>query len=565
MAREWKVFPLNERLQKTLTDEFGITPVLAQLLLNRGINTVPEARYFLFGSLADCHDPFLMKDMAKAVTRIKTAVEKSEKVLIYGDYDADGVSATALLSEIFDFLGAKYETFIPNRIDDGYGMNVRAVAKAREDGVKLIVTVDCGTNSQKEIICANDYGIDVVVTDHHEVRGESVPPAFAIVNPHQASCVYPYKELAGVGVAYKLCMALLGDKSGDVYKFLDLVAVGTVADVVPLTGENRILVKEGLRKINSDPSCGLKALMEVAKLKKGSVGARQIGFVIAPRINAMGRLSEANTALKLLVEKDAQQAGAFAEELDKENSSRRTIEKDLLNIALEEAKRKVDPENDKAVVLAGDAWHVGVIGLVASKLSEVYNVPAVVISTAGDEARGSGRSIDGINLFEAVKKTGEFLVTFGGHEGACGIRIKKENIDNFRKALNNALSGQLPASEKTVPDIRVDMKIPFSQIGLRLLKEINALTPFGLDNPEPVFVTQGVAVKNSPRDIGDGKGFKFFASCGTMVSEVITFDKKRFKAPARGSLLDIAYTPQENSWGGIDTVQLNLKDMREAS
>ena len=436
MKNNWKVYRSNPRLGETISKELGITPYFAQVLINRGITKKEEAQDFLFGNLSACHDPFLMKDMDKAVYRIKQAVTNREKILIYGDYDVDGVTSTALLAIVLDRMGGEYETFIPNRLVEGYGMNIRAVAKAREDNVKLIITVDCGINSVKEVDIANKYGIDVVITDHHEVKIGEIPKAYAIVDPHQKECMYPFKFLAGVGVAYKLAKALLPDDEDFVDEQLDLVALGTVADVVPVLGENRLLIKQGLRKLRKAEKPGLKALMDIAGVDPEKVTTRSIGFGLAPRINAMGRVGSANGALELLLSKDYLDSKNLAQTLDDENKNRQAIEKNILKQVMERLKTEPSIENDNVIVLGDDDWHPGVLGIVASRITEEFLKPAILVAFEGDKGKGSGRSVEGFNLFEAINSAGDFLIDFGGHKAACGIKVKKEKFDDFNIELN---------------------------------------------------------------------------------------------------------------------------------
>jgi single-stranded-DNA-specific exonuclease len=556
----WKVHENNPRLQKTLSDALGVSPFFAQLLVNRDIRTPEQAQEFLFGGLSSCADPFLMKDMARGVERIKRAVEKKEKILIYGDYDVDGVTATALLADILSGMGADLETFIPNRLEEGYGLNIRAVALARDRGVKLIITVDCGINSVEEVECANNYGIDVVITDHHEVKRELHPPAYAIIDPHQPDCPYPFKYLAGVGVAYKLAKALVDDPKA-VDEHLDLVALGTVADIVPQLGENRILTKAGLKSLRMTDKPGLRALMEVGRIPPEKLTCRHIGFVLGPRINAMGRVGSANVALELLMCRDDVTAKELARVLDRENRNRQNIEKDILNEALEKANRDIDLENEKVIVLADEGWHPGIIGIVASRLTEEFSKPAIMIALDGDRGKGSGRGVEGFNLFEAIERASGHLIDFGGHEQACGMKIMKENIGPFREKINEVAGECFIDREDMAPELRVDLHLPFSHVGAKLVEELSMLMPYGPGNSEPVFSSNGVKVKNAPRDIGKN-GFKFFVTCGNLTCEAVTFRKNDIKKPRTGDIINLAYTPSINSWDGIDSIQLNIKDLQ---
>jgi single-stranded-DNA-specific exonuclease len=564
MKMAWKVHESNLRLQKVLSEALGTSPILAQLLLNRNIRTPEQAQNFLFGTFSDCHDPFLMKDMGKAVSRIKQAIAKNEKILIYGDYDVDGVTSVALLAYVFQRVGADYQTYIPNRLEEGYGLNIRGVAQAREDGVKLLVTVDCGINSVEEVTCANNYGIDVIVTDHHEVKEKELPPAYAIIDPHQADCPYPFKHLAGVGVAYKLARALMEGAEEVVDEHLDLVALGTIADVCPLNDENRILSKLGLRKLQETDKEGLKALMEVARIDPKMLTCRHVGFIIGPRINATGRVGSANTALELLMCKDAGKALQIARDLDKHNKNRQAIEKDILKKATEKAKEELDLKRDKVIVLADENWHPGVLGIVASRLAEEYYLPTILIAIEDDICKGSGRSVEGFDLFAAITQASESLINFGGHEAACGIRIKKDNISRFRENLNAVAAKSFPAAEEVVPDLHIDLNLPISYLGVKLINELRMLMPHGPGNTVPVFSTNDMKVKRAPRDIGRN-GFKFLAGSGNVVCEAVTFKKNEISRPKVGSIINLAYTPSINSWEGIDSIQLGIKDLELVS
>ena len=557
----WKIHKTNPRLQKNLSDNLGISPLFSQLLINRNVKTPEEAQDFLFGGLTACSDPYLMKDMEKGARRIKKAIEGQEKILIYGDYDVDGVTSTALLSYVLTDLGANFETFIPNRLEEGYGMNVRAVALARDHGVKLIITVDCGINSVKEIETASHYGIDVIVTDHHEVKGDSHPEAYAIIDPHQTECAYPFQFLAGVGVVYKLARALMKGKEHLVDEHLDLVALGTIADIAPLSGENRILTKLGLKKLRQGNKPGLKALMEVARVDQEKLTCRHIGFALGPRINAMGRVGSANVALELLMCTDEADARRLARMLDKENRNRQAIEKGILKEAVEMVERDPLSYGEHVIVLASEAWHAGVIGIVASRITEEFNKPAILISLEGEKGKGSGRAVDGFNLFEAIDKASEHLVDFGGHEAACGVKIEKDNVELFRKKINEIALECFTHQEELSPELKIDLNIPFSHIGVKLINELEMLMPHGPTNSEPVFSTKGIRVKNTPREIGRG-GLKFLATCGTLTCEAITFRKGEIERPKPGDIIDLAYTPSINSWSGIDSIQLNIKDLQ---
>jgi len=558
-AKKWKLCEENLRLQQMFNAELSVSPVIAQILINRNIRTIKAAEEFLFGEVSLSSDPWIMKDMARAVQRVEKAVQKKEKILVYGDYDVDGVTSSALLSDVFEKLGANFEVFIPNRLEEGYGLDTGAILKFAKKGISLIVTVDCGINSREEVQEANARGIDVIITDHHEVRGPR-PAAFAAINPHQDDCDYPFEQLAGVGVAYKFARALMKGREDAVDNHLDLVALGTVADVVPLNGENRVLVKKGLKRLRRTTKPGLKALMEVSGLDPEKVNSRHIGFVLGPRINAMGRLGTAEVALDLLLCKDPNEARELAGILEKENRRRRDIEKDVLDQAIQKAEKEVDLTKDKVIVLADSAWHAGVIGIVAARLTQMYNKPAVLISLTDNHGKGSARGIKGFNLFEAISRAGEHLIGFGGHKAACGIKIEKEKIDLFRKNLN-LVAPECFENEEESREFLIDYDIPFARITARLIDELEMLAPYGPENREPVFATSDLEIKNTPRNIGKN-GIKFLVKRGNLTYEAITFKKNEIPKPSAGDVVNLAFSPSINSWGGYDSIQLNIKDLQ---
>jgi single-stranded-DNA-specific exonuclease len=505
-----------------------------------------------------------MKDMAAAVKRVKEAVNNNEKILVYGDYDVDGVTSTALLTDVLRTMGADCEAFIPNRLEDGYGLNTKAVTLARDRHISLIITVDCGINSFDEVKCADSYGIDVIITDHHVPQEEKRPPAVAIVDPHQQDCEYPFKFLAGVGIAFKFAKAVLGKDGHIADKHLDLVALGTIADVVPVYDENRILVKEGLKKLRFTDKAGLRALVDIACLSQEDISCRDIAFGLGPRINAMGRIGSAEVALDLLLSKDSSEAIKLAKAMDEGNRNRQGVERDILKKAVTRVKEEIDLINDKIIVLADEGWHPGVIGIVASRLTEQFSKSAVLISLEGNSGKGSGRALDGFNLFGAIDASREFLTDFGGHEAACGLKIEKNNIDFFRERINAVAPDYFIDEKEAFPELKIDMRIPFAHIGTKLVKELKLMVPYGVGNPEPVFSTNGMKVKNVPRNIGRN-GFKFLVTCGNITYEAITFNSRKVDKPRQGDIINLAYYPTINNWRGISSIQLNIQDLHIVS
>jgi single-stranded-DNA-specific exonuclease len=560
----WKKAEPNTRLQRVLSSELGFSPCLAQVLINRGVSNIESARSFLFGDISSCYDPYLLKDMDRASERIRKAIAKGEKVLVYGDYDVDGVTSTALLSEVLKSLGSRCETFIPNRMEDGYGLNSEAVNLAGDRGVSLIITVDCGVNSTEEVEMANSRGIDVVITDHHEIRERSLPRACAVVAPKREDCPYPFKDLAGVGIAYKVARVLVGENVSEADRHLDLVALGTIADVAPLNGENRILAKAGLERLRVTQRPGIGALSDVAGLDQRNLTCRNISFQLAPRINAMGRVGSADMSLELFTTQDTVRAREIALTLDRENRNRQMIEKDILKRALERTRSEIDLDKEKVIVLSDGSWHPGVIGIVASRIAEEFVRPAILISMEGEEGKGSGRTAGGFDLFKAVSGASEYLSGFGGHEAACGIKIKKSEVGGFKEKINSVAAGSCFCRKETLQEINIDVEMPLSDLGMNTIKEFDLLMPHGPGNREPVISTEKLKVKTRPREIGRS-GVKFLVTDGRVSCEAITFRKNFFYRPSPGETVDLAYNPSINSYNGIDSLQLNIKDIRPSA
>lgn len=562
MRKIWRIKPQDPSIQARLSAELNISKITAQLLANRGIKTAAEAGEFLAYSFSGCHDPFLMKDMPRAVARIRKAISGGEKILVYGDYDVDGMTAVAALSSAIKTLGGNVGTYIPNRIEEGYGLNSGAVRKVGGQGVSLIVTVDCGISSSKEVEIAKTLGIDIVVTDHHEIPVGGIPKAYAVINPLQDGCAYPFKHLAGVGIAYKLIKALYDGTSHFAEDFIDLVSLGTVADVAPLVGENRIFAKRGLEEMNRRDRPGLKALIERAGLGQKDLTCGHIGFALGPRINAMGRIGSPKEALELLLTDDEGRAAELAKVLDTENRNRQKIEAGILEEAMEKAEREVNFSRHRVIVLAGENWHPGVIGIVASRLVEKYYRPTILISMNGHMGKGSGRSIENFHLFEYLSRCRDLLAGFGGHESACGITIEKDRLDEFRDRINEEAAKDDKGGLFN-RSLDIDMDIPLGSLSEDVINEIEKLSPFGEENPRPVLVSRGLMVKDGPRQIGKG-GFKIWVTDKSVTCEAVSFGRGALSMPGTGSGVDLAYIPSINSWQGVSSIQLELKDVVSA-
>jgi single-stranded-DNA-specific exonuclease len=498
--------------------------------------------------------------MHKAVSRIKKAITDKETILIYGDYDVDGITSVTILYSALKNLGAVADTYIPNRLEEGYGLNLSAIKKAHKNGFGLIITVDCGITSFKEVEYAKSMGIDVIVTDHHEVLESRVPAAYAVINALQPDCKYPFKHLAGVGIAYKLVKALYDTTDLMAEDFLDLVSLGTVADIAPLTGENRIMAKCGLQEMNKRERIGLSALMDVGGLSDKEIISGHIGFILGPRINAMGRIGSAKASLDLLLSSDREEAKRLAKMLDTENRNRQKIESKVTEEALSKVEREVNFKHHKVIVLASENWHPGVIGIVASRIADRFYRPAIMISLDGKFGKGSGRSIEGFHLFEYLLRSKDALMGFGGHESACGVTVDKDRIDEFRDRINEEASKDVDENIFS-PKLDIDMDVPLSGLSENVISELDGLAPFGSDNPRPVLASTKLVVKDGPRPIGKN-GFKIWVTDNKITCEAVSFGKGNLEAPKTGSEVDLAYIPSINDWQGVRSIQLELKDVK---
>jgi single-stranded-DNA-specific exonuclease len=567
--RNWRKKYADPLLQRILAKELNISPTLASLLLNRGVNTVEEARDFLEGSLERLHNPYLMKDMEPAVKRILDAVKKKEKIIVYGDYDADGITGTALLTKALRQMGAAAGYYIPGRFLEGYGLNVQFVEWARDEGVSLVVTVDCGIGGAEVVARAVELGgPDFVITDHHHLSLK-LPEASAVLNPQRPDCAYPFKDLAGVGVAFKLVQALFfqynPDNPGtevDWQEYIELACIGTVADVVSLTGENRILVKSGLDYLNGGPAnAGIKAILAVSGMKKDKIETREISFIIVPRLNAPGRMGSAMTAVELLLAGDPERAAELAAELDKSNRTRQEVEAGVLAGVHNLMKENRLLAESEVMVVADRDWHQGVIGIVASRLTDLLGRPVLLISLEKDMGKGSGRSVPGFDLYEALDNCREYLAEFGGHSGAAGFSLAVDQLDNFRQAINEYAKG-LQRGELPPPVPEVEDVLSLAEITEQLASEILLLAPFGQGNPQPVIGCPGVTVLRS-REVGkDGSHLKLVLQQEGAVKDGIGFRLAGANGGSvQGKVVDLICTPVLNHWNGHTNVELDVKEI----
>jgi len=561
MRKRWLVKKADRGVLNLLVRELEISPIVAQLLVNRSIVDPGEAHKFLNCELSNLHDPYLFKGMKGAVSRIGRALSKGEKILVYGDYDVDGITSVALLSSVLSGLGGNVLEYIPNRIEEGYGLNLEACRFAHKKRVKLIITVDCGINALREVDYLNSLGIDAIVVDHHEVHVNGLPDACAVINPLQKECGYPFKHLAGVGLAFKLAQALLNQPPQKLKYLLDLVALGTVSDIVPQLGENRILTKHGLKVLNERNRTGLKELIKVSGLSGRDISSGHIGYMLGPRINASGRIGSPKIALRLLVTDRWDEAGELAQILDRENKNRQRIENSILKEALQKIQREINFKEHKTIVLSDSGWHPGVIGIVASRLVDKFYRPTAVISVKHETGRGSARSISDFNLFDALCECKRYLEEFGGHKAACGFSIRKKDIDKFRSLFNEVADKRL-LPEHLLPKLEADMDIPLNNLSERLIYDIDRLAPHGPKNPSPVFISRRIKLKNAPRAIGRN-GMKFWITDGKITCEAVAFGMSEgFFNVLKDDAFDVAYFPSVNTYKGLRSIKLDLEDLR---
>jgi single-stranded-DNA-specific exonuclease len=538
---------------------------IAAILARRGYDTPELAKAFLRPQLQSLHDPWSMADMEKAIDRISRAIDAEELVLVHGDYDVDGVCGSALLVRALRELGARVEAFVPNRLAHGYDFGPAGLAAAVEAGARCVLTCDCGIMAHATVAAAVGEGIDVVVTDHHTPPAQ-LPPAAAVLNPHRPDCEYPEKVLCGAGVAFKLLHALYeqrGRPVTDLYKYLDLVAIPTVADLVPLTGENRVLTRFGLKVLQRTPNPGLRALLRVSGLKPDRpINAGQIAFVLGPRLNAVGRMGEAMRGVRLLLSDDDAEAQALAEVVDAENRLRQEEDRATLEQAKALLEDTFDPERDWAIVLASQGWHPGVIGIVASRVLEEYYRPTVLIALDGERGRGSGRSIPGFHLYDALKTCEQHLEQFGGHKAAAGLVIRADRISSFRGALN-AVAHERLAVDDLKPRLRIDHELPMSEVTSELWRFLAHFGPFGQGNPKPVFLARDVGLLARPEIVGEAH-LRLRIDTGNGASpEAIAFGQAvESEWLSESSRIDIAFQLGIREWQGVEYVQAQVLDVR---
>jgi single-stranded-DNA-specific exonuclease len=564
MNKRWiyKAHPSPDRI-KNLSEEINVNPYLSAMLLQRGIESFAAAKDFFRPSLNHLHDPFLMKDMHRAVDRLKQAIDKTEKILVYGDYDVDGTTAVALVYSYLHRFYPHCEIYIPDRNKEGYGVSQAGVEWAEENGYTLIIALDCGIKASDMVMLADHKGIDFIICDHH-LPDEKIPNAVAVLDPKQKDCGYPYNELSGCGLGFKLIQAFARQHRDEqeVFDFLDLVAVSIASDIVPITGENRILTHFGLKKLNDNPIPGLKALKEISQLKN-ELDVSGIVFTLGPRINAAGRVAHASAAVELLISQSENEALSLAEKINLKNDLRRQFDIDTTEEALAMIGNNENLLQAKSTVLFKNTWHKGVIGIVAARCIEKYYKPTVILTESNDKITGSARSVNGFDLYQAILGCSDLLEKFGGHKYAAGLTMQKENLEAFQQRFEEVVSASI-TSDMLTPSVEIDMPIQFDAITPKFINILKQMAPFGPENQKPVFEAKNVYVANSLSNFKE-RHIRFLAAqegCES-VFQTVAFDlADYYERIATGDTFRIAFTIEENQYNGNTSVQLRIKDIK---
>jgi single-stranded-DNA-specific exonuclease len=556
---------------KKLSDQLGISPILVEILYNRGIDTFDKARAYFRPALEDLHDPFLMDGMTIAVERILTALQRGERMTVYGDYDVDGTNGASLLWNFLKSVKGQAHYYVPDRIKEGYGISRVGLDRAKESGASLLIAVDCGITAVEQVEYARKIGIDVIICDHHE-PGERLPEALAVLDPLKPSCQYPFKQLCGCGVGFKLVQALsqqpaisslLGNSARPLLEqYLQYVTLATIADIVPLKGENRTLVKLGLDLLNSNPVPGIRALVETSGLPLGRITAGQVVFILAPRINAVGRLGDATRAVDLLTSQDYSRAIQLARVMEEENLNRRRIDEETFLRAQEIVEQFLDFEKESTIILHEETWHPGVIGIVASRLVERYYRPAIMMTTVDGVAKGSARSVAGFDIYQALKRCEDKLIQFGGHKYAAGLTVEVAKLDEFKNAFN-AVAKELLTEELLTPEIRIDAEIDLRELTPKFVRVLNQFAPFGPENMRPVFVAKNVGVAGQPRIVGNNH-LRFKVRSNGRVFDAIGFNLGGLleKVNNEKKTIDVAFSLDEGEFAGETVPQLKIRDVK---
>ena len=562
MNKKWEINRPDEEKVNEIETKYQINNLLAKILVNRGITTEKDIKQFLSPTRKDFYNPYLMPDMEKAVERIIKAIDNKEKVLIYGDYDVDGITSVTVLKSFLEERGLKVDEYIPNRLDEGYGLNKTAVEKIASENYTLMITVDCGISALEEVKYANSLGIEVIITDHHE-PGENLPEAIAVVDAKRKDNKYPFRNLAGVGVVFKLIQAIsvkLNLEEKEFLKYLDIVCIGTISDIVPLVDENRVIVKLGLKLVEQTRNLGLKTILQASGYQK--VDSTTISFGIAPRINACGRMGHQEEALKLFLSTDTEEVVKLADKLNEYNKQRQEKEKQIFLEALEKINKEAINE-ESVMVIDGENWHHGVIGIVASKITEMYFKPSILLCFEGEEGKGSGRSIPGFDLHEALTKCEGSLEKFGGHSMAIGLSVKKHQIEELRKKLDEiAKEKQI---DKIVSILKIDAQVELKDINMQIVESLKHLEPFGEENKVPLFVFKNLKI-DSIRALSEGKHIKLtLRQDNKNIINAMGFNLGHFTNDYRiGDKVDVVGSLEINKFNGEENMQILLKDMMKS-
>lgn len=553
---------------KELAASINVPETIARILLNRGITTFEEARHFFRAENAPLHDPFLMLNMDIAVERILNAIKQREPIMIYGDYDVDGTTSTSMLYLFLrDIHKGLLTYYIPDRVKEGYGLSMPGITAAHENGVKVLIAVDCGITAINQVELANHFGIDVIICDHHH-PGDTLPMALAILNPKQPQCRYPFKELCGVGVAFKLCQAITQRLKLDpetIMQHLDLVAIGSAADIVPLVGENRTLVKNGLQLVSEARKVGIRQLVKNANIYGKSISTAQIVFALAPRINAVGRLGDAHRAVKLLISRDEREATEYASVLESENRNRRDINEVMFLEACEIVDEEFDFDRDRVIVLYKPGWHQGVIGIVASKIVERYYRPTIIIAEAENHGKGSARSVENFDVFQALKSCEDVMEGYGGHKYAAGLTINLKRIPELRQRLNDYARLHLPDTD-LIPKLQIDAEIQLDEIDQRMLTLLELFKPYGPGNMRPIFLSRNLQIVGYPQLMNE-RHIRMKVKQNNTILDAVGFNlAHHYNLIGVGNHpIDLVYQIDENTWMGRTTIQLKIKDLKLSS
>ena len=561
MNKEWHIYEADEKEVSRIEEKYKINNLLARILVNRNITQDDKIRLFLEPTRNDFYNPYLIKDMENAVERIIKAIEEKEKVIIYGDYDVDGITSITVLKSFLKDIGVDADFYIPNRLNEGYGLNKEAINKIVSEKYDLMITVDCGISGIEEIDYANSLGLDVIVTDHHE-PGDEIPKAIAVIDNKREDSTYPFRELAGVGVAFKLCQALgmrLGLKEESYLKYLDIVCVGTISDIVPLVDENRVITKLGLLLVKQTKNLGLRSIISSSGYTK--IDSNTISFGVDKKIKACRKMGEAKEALKLLISKNINEVNELTKKLNERNKTRQEIEKQIYESVVEKIN-KDHLEDHRVIVVGGKGWHHGVIGIVSSKITEMYFKPSILLSFDDEIGKGSGRSIPGFDLHDSLMKCSKYLEKFGGHSMAVGVTIKKENFSKFVDAFEEVAKEE--KIEQIVPIINIDAKITLKDIDKEVVESLKLLEPFGEANKMPMFAFKNMRI-DSIRALSEGKHLKLTLKEDNKIINAIGFNIGELAEEYRiGDKVDIAGFLEINTFNGTDNLQINIKDIMKS-